>query len=176
MLTEISVNIKYATEIKEAEIRNRFFLQVITLKNQLLEQVFIPFTRLQKIDPAQLKSKAEIKHKTFLGTTLMKLKMFLTMPFLIIRGTSRVSPGHTARFMTWTINSNSRFWILKCKKRVVKMWLGHWSRDSRVPGPKTHLGTWAVATPTAPPNPSLGLPPFSLLFVLASDLIHICEY
>lgn len=93
---------------------------------------------------------------------MMKLKMLFTMPFLIIRGKSRVSLRHTARFMTRLINSNSRFWILRCKKRVVKMWLGHWSRDTIVPGPRTRSSTWAEATPTAQPSLRLGLLPFPL--------------
>lgn len=48
MLKEIPVNVKYATEVKEADIEIAlvFSLGNYFLKNRLLEHMFIPFTRL----------------------------------------------------------------------------------------------------------------------------------
>lgn len=48
MLKEIPVSVKYATEVKEADIEIAlvFSLGNYFLKNRLLEHMFIPFTRL----------------------------------------------------------------------------------------------------------------------------------
>lgn len=69
MLKEIPVNVKYATEVKEADIEIAlvFSLGNYFLKNHYWNTCLFLLQDYKKIDPAQLKSKAERKHETLGG-------------------------------------------------------------------------------------------------------------